>query len=217
MGVKERKEREFQKRESEILSVAYQLLTEMEPSQMTMELVAEKTEIGRGTIYKHFKSKDEIYARLILNRRERFLKSLRTIDEEGVGRIPRLMKCYMEYCLEDKEAYAVHKRCDNHCIRENLSPEIIEELHQQQLKKTELVKNILVKAIGKEITDSDELIHYTCAAWGMQRGAVDAFLENRFEGTELDETRYFKIVEQMFFGGIPLMFQNRSIDESDTQ
>ncbi len=207
MGVKERKAREFKRREEDILSTAYHLLTEMEPAQMTMELIAEKAEIGRGTIYKHFKSKDEIYARLILNRRDQFIKSLHQIDEEGVGRIPRLMRSYMEYCLEDKQAYAVHKRCDSHCIRENLSSELLESLQKQQEKKTELVRNILIKAIGKEIADPDELIHFTCAAWGMQRGAIDAFLENRFEGTVLDETKYFKIVEQMFLGGIPFMLQ----------
>jgi len=207
MGVKDRKAREFKRREDDILSTAFQLLTEMEPAQMTMELIAEKAEIGRGTIYKHFKSKDEIYARLILNRRERFIKSLQQIDEEGIGRIPRLMRCYMDYCLEDKQAYGVHKRCDSHCIRENLSAEILEALQKQQRDKTELVKSILVKAMGKEIENSDELLHYTCAAWGMQRGAIDAFLENRFEGTVLDEEKYFKIVEQMFLGGMPVMFQ----------
>ena len=53
MGVKERKAREFQRREADILDAAYHLLTTMEPMQMTMEMVAEQAEIGRGTIYKH--------------------------------------------------------------------------------------------------------------------------------------------------------------------
>ncbi len=209
MGVKERKAREFKQREDEILIMAYRLLTEMEPAQMTMELIAEKAEIGRGTIYKHFKSKDEIYARLILNRREKLIELLREIDREGVGRIPRLMRSYMEYCLEDKQAYAVHKRCDSHCIRENLSSEIVDALQKQQVQRTELVKTILVKALGKEISHSeaDDLVYYICAVWGMQQGAIDAFIEKRFEGAVLDEEKYFKIVEQMFMSGIPIMFQ----------
>ncbi len=206
MGVKERKEREFKRREEDILSTAFKLLTEMEPAQMTMEQIAEKAEIGRGTIYKHFKSKDEIYAQLILNRRERLINSLQQIDEEGVGRIPRLMRCYMEYCLEDKQAYAVHKRCDSHCIRKNIGSGLLNALQKQQEKKTELVKSILTKAIGKDITDTDELVYHICAAWGMQRGAIDAYFENRFEGTVLDEKKYFEIVEQMFLSGIPIVF-----------
>ncbi len=206
MGVKERKEREFKRREEEILKTAYRFLRKMEPGQMTMEQIAEKAEIGRGTIYKHFKSKDEIYARLIYLRREKFIARLEKIEEEGIERIPRLLRVYLEHCLEDKEAYAVHKRCDAHCVRDNLSNEVRDSLHKQQEKKMELVKRILVKALGKEISDSEDLIYYTCALWGMQRGAIDALLENRFEGVELEEKKYFRIVEQTFYGGLPMIF-----------
>jgi AcrR family transcriptional regulator len=206
MGVKERKEREFKRREEDILKTAYEFLTTVEPGQMTMEQIAEKSEIGRGTIYKHFKSKDEIYARLIFLRREKFIKKLEKIEEEGIERIPRLARVYLDYCLEDKQAYAVHKRCDAHCVRDNLGQEMLERLQQQQEKKMDLVKQILDKALGKEVSESDELIYYTCAVWGMQRGAIDALLENRFEGVELDENKYFNIVEQTFYGGIPIKF-----------
>ena len=207
MGVKERKEREFQKREAEILNTAYLLLTEMEPAQMTMEQIAEITEIGRGTIYKHFRSKDEIYARLIIRRRERLNEKLIQIDREGVERIPKLARVYMEYCLEDRAAYEVHKRCDFHCLRSNLSETLSCELNKQQERKMELIKLILSKALGKTLSESDDLIYYLSAAWGMQRGAIDAFFENRFEGAVLEEEKYFKIAEQMFMGGIPMMFK----------
>lgn len=207
MGAKERKAREFQRREQEILDTAYRLLTEMEPVQMTMEQIAEIAEIGRGTIYNHFKSKDEIYARLILRRRDKLIQKLEQIERGGIERIPRLLRSYMEYCLEDKEAYAVHKRCDYHCIRANLSPELREELRLQQEQKTALIKRILEKALGKDTSDTQDLIYYICSVWGMQRGAIDAFLENRFEGIELDEEKYFKIVEQTFFTGIPIMLR----------
>lgn len=207
MGVKERKAREFQRREEEILETSFEFLKEMEPGQMTMEIIAEKAEIGRGTIYKHFKSKDEIYARLIIRRRERLLKKLEQIDTEGIERIPKLIRSYMEYCLEDKQAYAVHKKCDSHCIRENLGEELSGELNEQQARKTKLVESILLKALGKEVSESEDLIYYICAVWGMQKGAIDAFFENRFEGAELEEQKYFKLVEQMFYGGLPIVLR----------
>ena len=214
MGVKERKEREFKRREEDILVSAYDLLSQMEPGQMTMEQIAEQAEIGRGTIYKHFKSKDEIYARLIFERRKKFIRRLEKIEVEGIERIPRLLRSYLEYCLEDKQAYAVHKKCDAHCVRDNISPEMKQLLQKQQEKKVDIVKRILVKALGKEVMESDDLIYYTCAVWGMQRGAIDALLEDRFEGSVLDEARYFKIVEQTFLGGIPIIFSKNVSDKS---
>ncbi len=210
MGVKERKAREFKQREDDILKTAYDLLSELEPVQVTMEQIAEKAEIGRGTIYKHFKNKDEIYARLILKRREKLIRKLEKIDQEGIERIPRLLRSYMEYCLKNKKEYAVHKRCDNHCIRENLGPELTVELQFQQEKKIDLIKKILIKALGKEVTESEDLIYYICSVWGMQRGAIDAYLENRYEGAQLKEDKYFQIVEQTFYTGLPMMLRHTS-------
>jgi AcrR family transcriptional regulator len=207
MGVKERKAREFKRREDDILKMAFTLLSIQEPAQVTMEQIAEKAEIGRGTIYKHFKSKDELYARLIVRRREKLIRKLEQIDSEGIERIPRLLRSYMEYCLQDKQEYAVHKRCDNHCIRENLGPKLVNELQKQQKRKIDLIKKILVKALGKEVTESEDLIYYICSVWGMQRGAIDAFLENRYEGVELEEKKYFKVVEETFYSGLPIMLR----------
>ena len=88
MGVKERKARDFKRREEEILAAAYELLTDLEPIQMTMEMIAEKAEIGRGTIYKHFKSKDDIYVHLILRRREQYIVKLNEIAKDSGNLFP---------------------------------------------------------------------------------------------------------------------------------
>jgi AcrR family transcriptional regulator len=199
MGVKERKAREFKRREEEILENAYQLLVEMEPGKMTMEMIANKAEIGRGTIYKHFKSKDEIYASLILRRREKYIDKLREFkaDEDDAPYEQKLIRSYMEYCLDDPEAFKAHKRCINHCVRENLSAEIVDALNDQQEEKIRLVEDIVRERSDDSRAGTDDLIYFICAGWGMQRGAIDALLEDRIEGRVLEKEKYFKIVEQM--------------------
>ncbi|MBU3916715.1 TetR/AcrR family transcriptional regulator [bacterium] len=199
MGVKERKAREFQRRELEILETAYLLLTEMEPGKMTMEMIAKEAEIGRGTIYKHFKSKDEIYANLILNRRKKYIQKLKEIkkDTDGVQCEQKLIRSYMEYCLDDPVAFKVHKRCINHCVRDNLGPELIDALNAQQEEKIKLVEEILRDNFNESPEKLDDLIYYIGAGWGMQRGAIDALLEDRIEGSILEKEKYFRIVEQI--------------------
>jgi len=140
MGVKERKAREFKRREEEILTTAYKLLTRMEPVQMTMEMIAEQTEIGRGTIYKHFKSKDEIYAHLILRHRDTLNQRLKEIELTGnSGGVPQMIRAYMDYCLSDPVAFAIHKRCVNQYLKSNLSEELLGILNTQ---KDELVRKV---------------------------------------------------------------------------
>ncbi len=111
MGIKERKERDFKRREEEVIRISYQLLKEMEPQQMTMELIAEKLEISSGTIYKHFKSKDEIYAILMLRRGDKFDDRLDEILREGNCGLHELIRAYLGYCFDDLADYRIIKSC----------------------------------------------------------------------------------------------------------
>lgn len=76
----DRKEREFQRREEDILAAAYSLFDVPEWQSVTIDQIAAKTEIGKGTIYKHFESKEQIYAKLVLAWQKRVLEELRRID-----------------------------------------------------------------------------------------------------------------------------------------
>ncbi len=80
MGVQERKERDFQRREDAILSAAIGLFKGDGWQSVTVEQIADRAEIGKGTIYKHFASKDEIYARLALDYQKTTIDKLRRID-----------------------------------------------------------------------------------------------------------------------------------------
>lgn len=62
----ERKQREYQRREEEIIEAAMSLFRARDLHAVTVEQIAEAAEIGKGTVYKHFQSKDEIYARIII-------------------------------------------------------------------------------------------------------------------------------------------------------
>lgn len=67
MVSKDRKIREFERREQEILSAALELFSGERWESITVTQIAKRADIGKGTVYKHFASKDEIYARLALD------------------------------------------------------------------------------------------------------------------------------------------------------
>src|SRR6476659_9653335 len=80
MGIQERKAREFQRREDEILQAALSLSNRDDWQTVTIEQIALKAEIGKGTVYKHFDTKDDIYARLAASFHQLVLQRLRAID-----------------------------------------------------------------------------------------------------------------------------------------
>lgn len=67
MVATQRKLQEFERREADILSAALELFSGENWESVTVVQIADRAGIGKGTVYKHFASKDEIYARLALD------------------------------------------------------------------------------------------------------------------------------------------------------
>ncbi|MBC2716020.1 MAG: TetR/AcrR family transcriptional regulator [Desulfobacteraceae bacterium] len=207
MGVKERKAREFKQREEGIITATYQLLTRMEPVQVTMEMVAEKTEIGRGTIYKHFKSKDEIFATLLLRRRAKINTRLKNIEQKRDITVHQLVREYMNYCLEDPDAFAVHKKCVNHYSKANLGEELVGALKNQKEELVLLVEKMLKPMVGAPRESSPPERYFIYASWGMLRGAMESMMTDLFNDKPLHKEEYCKAVEKILLSGIPTLFE----------
>jgi AcrR family transcriptional regulator len=66
MGIKERKEREKERRRQQIMVAARRVFSDKGFSRATMEDIANEAELSAGTIYLYFKNKDELCASLTL-------------------------------------------------------------------------------------------------------------------------------------------------------
>jgi len=66
MGIKERKEREKERRRQQIMVAAKRVFSDKGFSRATMEDIAKEAELSAGTIYLYFKNKDELCASLTL-------------------------------------------------------------------------------------------------------------------------------------------------------
>jgi AcrR family transcriptional regulator len=73
MQVPTRKKRLLRQREQEILDAAAILFSQADWRAVTADQIATRAGIGKGTIYLHFRTKDEIVARLILRHVKRLL------------------------------------------------------------------------------------------------------------------------------------------------
>ena len=76
----ERKQREFERREEEIIQAAIELFKRNDIPGVTIEQIAEAADIGKGTVYKHFQSKDEIYARIVMQLNRAMRRDIASID-----------------------------------------------------------------------------------------------------------------------------------------
>lgn len=103
MGVRERRKRERSERREQILEAAEQVFLERGLGGATMEEVASRAELSKGTLYLYFKSKDELYLatanRQLAEMVGRFEKAL-DAGGTGIQVLERLVKAQLEYAIE---------------------------------------------------------------------------------------------------------------------
>jgi len=108
MGVKERKIREKKLRGREILNAAEKLFSGKKGLEATMDDLAEKTELGKGTLYLYFPNKESILQALAEKGINLLRKRLlRVLDESktGVEQISDNGDTFVKF-LKDKPFYA---------------------------------------------------------------------------------------------------------------
>jgi len=110
MGTEERKAREKKRRRNQILDAAEKVIFSKGLEQSTMDEIAEKAELSKGTLYLYFKNKNELYLAItqrgsdILN--NRFSKVFATAhDHTGIELIRLIGETYLNFVRENPDYY----------------------------------------------------------------------------------------------------------------
>ncbi|WP_227430741.1 TetR/AcrR family transcriptional regulator [Psychrobacter sp. I-STPA6b] len=84
------RQQQFKLREENILAMAEQLLLETGNGDITLDSLADQLDLAKGTLYKHFASKDELYLRIII-RYEEQLFLINNIDDAPSAGVSRMI------------------------------------------------------------------------------------------------------------------------------
>ena len=109
MGIAERKEREKQQRKEEIVLAAERVFFSKGFDQSTMDDIAERAELSKGTLYLYFKSKEDLHMAVARNAII-LLRSHTTVAAEGEGNaLERLQKMGWS-CVEFSHTHPDHMK-----------------------------------------------------------------------------------------------------------
>lgn len=78
----ERRARELRSRERALLDAAIALLDTDDWQAITIEQIADRAEYAKGTVYRHFPSKDDLHARLVADWNTETCRQLEAIDAD---------------------------------------------------------------------------------------------------------------------------------------
>ena len=166
---------QFRAREALIFQVAEQLLLENGESGMTLDALAAELDLAKGTLYKHFQSKDELYMLLII-RNERMLLEMVRDTEKG---FPEHLAFFMLHHLHHPERTVLF-----HQIEERLSTtgqginHLFNEMYQIRKSRLRIIIRMTeshLESIQSAMSSRD----YLASIWSVTHGGA-AILNSSF-------------------------------------
>ena len=150
MAVQQRKERERLARRRLILNAAIQVFAEKGFHQATMDDVAEKAELGKGTLYYYFHSKDEILLQLLENSTRGFFAQIHqsiASEKNFIQMIRKILLFYASYFSEHRLFFNIYFPFESGQIQ--LTSPQLKEFRQAYLE----IRKPLEEALFRQMQD----------------------------------------------------------------
>ncbi len=144
MGTQERKEREKERRRTEILNAAEEIFFKKSLAQATMDEIAEKAELGKSTIYLYYGSKEDIFLGLLCRAHDALSELFRKANATGEPTIKifqNMIDVYCQFCREHIRYFEMETFLEDTQVHQRVSPEMLAECQ------------ISVQGIWKAVTD----------------------------------------------------------------
>lgn len=184
------KAQEFRRREEDILQKAQQLFIEHGEDKVTVEMIADAVGIGKGTIYKHFETKDEIYLRLMMRYEEELAEVFGRVKAGGSEDRARLAKEYFSFRMRDPRKYALFDRLEQKMTAQSACPDLMAKLHQIRASNLQNLYDIISSRIEEgKLMDVPPHFHIM-AAWALVHGAV-ALYHSKFYNEYIEDKEAF--------------------------
>lgn len=108
MSTKERREREKRQRREIIISATVELLKQEGIAGVSMDKIAEKAELSKGTLYLYFKNKEQLLSEIFWMRLNILIDKLQTIMEsegEFDELVKQVIQTVMDYFTENVDIF----------------------------------------------------------------------------------------------------------------
>lgn len=180
MGLEERRKRERENHKNAIIKAARKLFFQNGFKTVTVESIAKKAELSKGAIYLHYKSKEEIYAQILLNDIGKFHNKVSDVFQQSSSASDALFDftdIYVDFFLNERELF---RNLMNFMIRADCM-NLPDDLYNESIKTTNKTMNIIDRIIefgierGEFLEDINSHVSRN-AVWGMLNGIISLYL-----------------------------------------
>lgn len=166
---------QFRAREALIFQVAEQLLLENGEAGMTLDALAAELDLAKGTLYKHFQSKDELYMLLIIRNECMLLEMIQDSDKVFAEHLAFFMLHHLHHPERTVLFHQIEERLSttgqgiNHLFNE------LYQVRKSRLRVIIRMTETYLLEIGSGMSSRD----YLASIWSITHGGA-AILNSSF-------------------------------------
>jgi len=205
LGLEERRNREKERRREAILKAARRDFMKKGFKSVTVDSIAQRAQLSKGAIYLYFKSKEEIYAQVLIRDIEKFHDRVADIFHGGDTAsevLVRFAQIYTEFFLNERELFRILMTFMVQPNPQNISEQINDHIIRTTNKTIGIIERIFQNGIENgEFPGCRDIRQCRNALWGLLNGIIALHL---FTGRE--ETREERI-RSTITGGLDIFLR----------
>lgn len=184
MSTKDRKLIEKENRRESILVAAETIMTTHSIHGLSIDLIANQTQLAKGTIYLYFKSKEEILSVLSIKARKLLFKEFQKIEKQGVSPIEQIKELVKANYAFYKKSPLYYDLVSLYEVNNTLTE--TEEMYESSQEISTLIVGIVTKAKEEgSLNPYIDPLHFSFCLWGM---TVGVFQLIKVRGTLMTQT-----------------------------
>lgn len=193
MGLEDRRRREKEQRRNAILNAARKLFFEKGFKEVTVENIAKRSELSKGSIYLYFKSKEDIYTHILFADIEKFNKKFAHLFQENKTADDLILDfafIYIDFFLSDRELFRILMTFMLHTQDMHLAESVNEHIIKVTNDTIKVIERILHCGIEQGDFPHDiDVRQSRNAIWGFLNGIISLHLFTGKESTREERIR----------------------------
>lgn len=168
------KKKLFLAREQRIIDAAIALFLSESIDRITVSKIAVKAAIGKGTVYKHFLTKNEILIRIILDYERNITARLTDgIKRAESGISGAAAQSYFQARLENPKLDRLVQQLEDRLVESADIANQVEELHELRRSNENALTDLTTQLIERGILEDVPPHFHYLACWALAQGAIE--------------------------------------------
>ncbi len=180
MGLLERRGKEKDSRKKLILKSARTLFFKKGFNNVTVDEIAKSSELGKGSIYLYFNSKEEIYAQILLNDIEDFNQQVYVLLNKkkiAADLLFEFSNIYVDFFFNDGELFRILMTYMLQPAKMNLTEKLNSQILTANARSIDVIGKILKLGVSsKEFSANINLKQNQNAIWGLLNGIISLYI-----------------------------------------